>query len=93
MGFFNTIKKWFSAEAAEVKESASAAKSRLEAEMDRREADLAATPEQKLERIQSEIDQDPFAKIRDKIEGEQAHADAVDELTQPTDDPPTPSDP
>lgn len=50
--------------------------------MDRREADLSATPEQRLESIQSQIEDDPFAAIRDKIEGTQAHVDAVDELGQ-----------
>ncbi|MFW2380640.1 MAG: hypothetical protein ACN4GZ_02695 [Acidimicrobiales bacterium] len=82
MGFFDSIKKWFSSEAAEVKESATAAKSRMESEMDRREAELHATPEQKLEQIQSEITDDPFAELRGKIEGQQAHADAVEELAQ-----------
>jgi len=82
VGFFDSIKKWFSSEAAEVKESATAAKSRMESEMDRREAELHATPEQKLEQIQSEITDDPFAEVRGKIEGQQAHADAVDEVAQ-----------
>ena len=82
MGFLDSLKKWFSSEAAEVKSSVSTAQSKLETEMDRREADLAATPEQRLETIQSEIDDDPFAAIRNKIDGTQAHADAVDELDQ-----------
>jgi hypothetical protein len=85
VGFFDSIKKWFSAEAAEVKESATAAKSRMEAEMGRREAELHTTPEQKLEQIQHEISDDPFAEVRNKIEGHQAHADAVDELSPTTD--------
>jgi hypothetical protein len=80
VGFFNSLKKWFSSEAAELKESASEAKSRLEAEMDRREAESRATPEQKLEQIQSEIADDPFSEVRNKIGEQQAHADAVDEL-------------
>ena len=54
----------------------------MEAEMDRREAELQATPEDKLQQIQNEIADDPFAEIRNKIEGQQAHADAVDELAQ-----------
>ncbi len=83
MGFFNSVKKWFSSEATEVKESATAAKSRMDAAMDRREADLGATPTQKLEQIKSEISDDPFAEVRTKIDGKQAHADAVDELSQP----------
>jgi len=86
VGFFDSIKKWFSSEAAELKESATEAKSRLEAEMDRREADLRATPEQKLEQIQTEIADDPFAEVRNKIDSHQAHADAVDELLQEAQD-------
>jgi phage shock protein A len=83
VGFFNSVKQWFSSEAAEAKESATAAKTRMEAAMDRREADLSATPVQKLEQIKSEIGADPFAEVRDKIDAQQAQADAVDELSQP----------
>ncbi len=83
MGFFDTLKNWFSSEVAEVKESASAAQTRLESEMDRREADLRATPEEKLDQIQSEISDDPFAAVRDKIDGQQAHAEAIEDLAAP----------
>ena len=83
MGFFDSLKNWFSSEVAEVKDSASAAQSRLESEMDRREADLRASPQDKLDQIQSEISDDPFAAVRDKIEGHQAHAEAVEDLAAP----------
>ena len=66
-----------------MKESATSMKSSLESEMDKREADLQATPEQRLDRIQTEISDDPFAEVRNRIEGKQAHADARDELASP----------
>ena len=70
-----------------MKESATSMKSSLESEMDKREADLRATPEQKLDKIQNEISHDPFAEVRNRIEGKQAHADARDELaTKPSPD-------
>lgn len=87
MGFFDSLKNWFSSEVAEVKESASAAQTRLESEMDRREADLRASPQEKLDQIQSEISDDPFAAVRDKIDGQQAHAEAVEDLAVPDDVP------
>ena len=83
MGFFDSLKNWFSSEVAEVKESASSAQSRLESEMDRREADLNASPEDKLDQIQSEISDDPFDAVRDKIDGQQAHAEAIEDLATP----------
>ncbi len=86
MGFFDSLKNWFSSEVAEVKESASSAQSRLESEMDRREADLDASPQDKLDQIQGEIADDPFAAVRDKIDGQQAHADAIEELAVPGED-------
>ena len=67
-----------------MKESASSMKSSLESEMDKREADLQSTPEQKLEKIQTEINDDPFTEVRNRIEGKQAHADARDELASHT---------
>ena len=87
MGFFDSVKNWFSSEVAEVKESASSAQSRLESEMDRREADLGASPQDKLDQIQSEISDDPFAAVRDKIDGQQAHAEAIEDLAVPDDVP------
>lgn len=87
MGFFDSVKNWFSSEVAEVKESASSAQSRLESEMDRREADLSASPQDKLDQIQSEISDDPFAAVRDKIDGQQAHAEAIEDLAVPDDVP------
>ncbi|NNF55635.1 MAG: hypothetical protein HKN03_14465 [Acidimicrobiales bacterium] len=80
MGFFDSVRSWFANEAAEVKESATSFKASLESEMDKREADLQATPEQRLETIQNEISDDPFAEVRNRIEGKQAQAEARDEV-------------
>ncbi len=80
VGFFDSVKAWFSREAAEVKQSVEATTSRLEAEMDRRERELEATPEERMEMIRDEIAEDPFAEVRARIEKQQAHADAVEDV-------------
>lgn len=82
MGFFDSLKAWFSREAAEAKESASDLKTRLESDLDRRERELAATPEERMEMIADEIEDDPFAGVRAKIERQQARAEALEDLAE-----------
>ncbi|MGI9595556.1 MAG: hypothetical protein ACR2QK_05330 [Acidimicrobiales bacterium] len=82
MGFLDSVKSWFKAEAAEAEDLGRKTKSRLEADLDRREAALNATPEQRLEQIQEQIsDGDAgFDDLQAKVEGRQALADADAEL-------------
>jgi hypothetical protein len=54
--------------------------------MDRRERELNASPLERMEQIQQEISDDPMASIRDRIEGAQAHAAAVEDLAPEADD-------
>ena len=96
MGFLDSLKAWFRSESEEAREIGRETKSRLEAELDRREAELGATPAEKLDMIQDRIAQDdPFDELRDKIEGRGAGADAtaeVADLDRP-EDPATGADP
>ena len=57
MGFFDSLKRWLSGEADEVRESMDDAAARLNADLDRREAELKATPEEKMDRLLEEIEQ------------------------------------
>lgn len=81
MGFLDSVKSWFRAEAAEAQDLGAKTKSRLEADLDRREADLELTPEQRMERLQAKIeDSSGFDAIQDKIQGRDAMADASSEV-------------
>jgi len=80
MGFFDSFKNWFKSEAAEVKSSVSEVGDKLDRDLTRRERELEMTPSEKLESIQGEISDDPFAAARDKIDGAQSKALAKEEL-------------
>lgn len=60
-------------EAAEAADLIEATETRLDADLRRREADLAAGPDEQLARTLEEIaaEPDPFAEIRAKIEADQ----------------------
>ncbi len=79
MGFLDSVKSWFRSEAAEAGELGRETKTRLERDLDRREAELAATPEQRLEQLQDQIaDGDTtFGDLQSKIDGRGALADAT----------------
>ena len=83
MGILDSLKAWFRAEAAEARDLGRETKGRLETELDRREAELAATPTERLEQLQSEIaDGDAtFGELQSKIEGRGLRADADAEVS------------
>lgn len=82
MGFLDSVKAWFQNEAAEARDLGQETKGRLERELDRREADLARTPEERLEQLQSQIEDDSgFAAIQDRIENRGALADATSDVS------------
>ncbi len=78
MGFLDSFKAWFKTEAAEAGELGRQTKGRMEAELDRREAELNATPEQRLDQLQEKIaDGDSlFEELQSKVDGREALADA-----------------
>lgn len=81
MGFLDSFKSWLRTEAAEAQDLGQQTKGRMEADLDRREAELNLTPEQRLDRLQDQIeDGDAFDSLRDKIEGREALADASAEV-------------
>ena len=91
MGFLDAVSGWFKREASDVKASVDALEDRLDADLTRKERELSATPEEKMELIQADNSaDDALAAIQDKIDGAQAHADATADLTDdnPTTDAP-----
>lgn len=83
MGFLDRFRSWLATESAEARDLGRDTKHRLEADLEQREAELAASPSEKLDMLQQEIaDSDSsFDQLRDRIEGRSAHASAVEELT------------
>lgn len=79
MGFLDSFKSWFKTEAAEAGELGRQTKGRLEAELDRRESELNATPAQRLEQLQEQIADggSDFDELQAKIDGRGALADAA----------------
>ncbi|MEM7276178.1 MAG: hypothetical protein AAF547_24100 [Actinomycetota bacterium] len=81
MGVLDSLKAWFRTEAAEARDLGRSTQSRLEADLDRREAELALTPEERLDQLQQQIEDDGgLDALRDKIEGRHLRADADAEL-------------
>lgn len=90
MGFLDTFTNWFKREARDVKDSVDQLEDRLDADLTRKERELNATPEERMEMIQAETSSDDaFAAIQDRIDGSQAQADATAELID-SDDPDSP---
>lgn len=84
MGFLDSLRSWFASESAEAKKLGQSTQQRLETELDRREAELAASPSERIEMLQDEIaDSDTtFDALRDKIEGRSERADATAEVAE-----------
>ena len=82
MGLLDSIAAWFKKETADVKEAVSGVTRDLDVNLSRKERDLDASPEERMDLIQEEIqDSDrSLDAIRDRIEGTAAHAEALEEL-------------
>jgi hypothetical protein len=83
MGFLDTLRSWFSREADEARDLGQRTRSRVEADLERREAELSATPGEKLDMIQRRIAEGDagFDELRDRVEGRIHRADAQAEMT------------
>jgi hypothetical protein len=68
MGLLDDITAWFRRERADVGEAIDDLEDRVDDHLDRKERELTATPAERLEMIQEEIVDDPFASIRERIE-------------------------
>ena len=92
MGLLDSISRWFKNEATDIKSSVDDLEQRLDTDMSRKERELAASPEERLEMIQDEIgESDSFSAIQDKIDATQGKALADADLAavehdEPVDD-------
>lgn len=70
MSWFDRLRSVLRGEAAEVRESVEDLTRRADAELDRRERELQATPEERLDATRREIEEagDPFAEVRAKLD-------------------------
>lgn len=83
MGFLDSVKSWFSREAADVKASVDDLEQRFDADLDRKERELAATPEEKIEMLQADTSSDDLlAEVQAKIDAQQGKALANEELIE-----------
>ena len=84
MGFLDSVKAWMKTEAAEAQDLGHETKSKLEADTDRREADLNLTPQQRMEQLQDQIAEgdSTFEHLQDKIDGREALAGAKADMAE-----------
>ncbi|MPY94989.1 MAG: hypothetical protein GEV08_18600 [Acidimicrobiia bacterium] len=70
MSWFDRVRAALRREAAEVRESWDEATAKADDDLTRRERELAATPEERLDSVQKEIaeSEDPFAEVRAKLD-------------------------
>lgn len=86
MGWQERLKAMLGREVDDAREWADEVGSSADAELSRRERELAMTPEERLQQsIQANEDDDPLAAVRDRIAQQQARAAAHAEL-QPDDE-------
>lgn len=85
MGFLDTIKSWLGAEAAEANDLKNDLEARWNRDLDRKEAELAATPEERMRMIQDQIDDNraTLDELQAKVDGRNAAADATATLDSP----------
>ncbi len=82
MGLLDSITAWFKSETADVKDAVGNVTRDLDADLSRKERELTASPAERIDMLQDEIDSDnSLDAIRDRIDGATAHADAVEELS------------
>lgn len=74
----------FKSEAADVKEGLTTVGKSLDAELARKEREMAATPDERIEMLleEQEAEDARFEELTDKVLGKTADADAVEELAE-----------
>ncbi len=97
MSILDSLKRWFRGEADEVRESMDDAAAALNADLDRREAELKASPEDKMDLLLEEIEQSDqqldelTAEIRSEPEAAGEVADSAGETVHVEDEGPEPA--
>lgn len=85
MAFLDTIRRWLGREAREARETLSDAEQRLDAALTRRERELEATPEERLDMTQDEIaaSDAEYEALKAKLEASSEVAEAGDAAAGP----------
>lgn len=84
MGFWDSVKAFFQREAGDVKEGLGGLKDKLDSELTRREAELEATPSERLDMIREDIESsgsaldDIEAKIDRRLSEGEGEAEAAE---------------
>ena len=88
MSFWERFKAFLSREAEDVKEGFDDLRDKLDAELTRREQELEATPSERLEMIQEDIESSDsvFDRIEDKIDARLGEGDGVAEVIEVVDE-------
>ena len=84
MSWFDRIKTFFQQEARDAKEGLSKAGKTIDEELAKKERELAATPQERIDMIleEQQADDARFQELTDKVKGQVAGAEAVDEISQ-----------
>lgn len=85
MSFWDTVRGWFKSEVESAKELAGDLETDWSADLDRKEAELNATPEQRMEQLQDQIaaNDSAFDDIRAKIDSTEMSAEIRADLDGP----------
>jgi len=86
MSWFERIKSFFQREARDVKEGLGKAGQAIDEELAKKERELAATPEERIDMILEEqkADDARFQQLTDKVKGQVADAEAGEEIAGTT---------
>ena len=93
MSWFERLKSLFTREARDVKEGLDKAGKAIDEQLAKKERELAATPEERIDMIleEQQTDDARFEELADKVKGQVADAEAVEEVAEVVDgDPDTP---
>jgi hypothetical protein len=85
MSLWDTVRKWFTSEAESARDLAHDLETEWSADLDRKEAELAATPEERIEQLQDQIadNSSAFDDLKARIE-----PDGLD-VDEPSDEQPS----
>ena len=92
MSWFDRIKSFFVREARDVKEGLGKAGKAIDEGLAKKERELEATPQERIDMIleEQQADDARFQELADKVKGQVSDADAVEEIAEAVDDSPDP---
>ncbi len=90
MSWLERLKSFFTREARDVKEGLSKAGKAIDEELARKERELEATPEERIDMIleEQQADDARFEELAEKVKGQVADAEAVEEISEAVEETP-----